>query len=61
MWINYVCGLVFFLCVPGILFTFPSDNKYITTAAHAVIFVVVHHAVNAYLKKHYGMEEPKLN
>ena len=61
MRINYICGLVFFLCVPGILFTFPSDNKYVVAGAHAVVFVIVHHFVNAYLKKHFGMEEPKMN
>lgn len=60
MWINLVCGLIFFLMVPGILFTVPSQSKYITAAAHAVLFVIVHHVVNAYLKKHFGMEEPKL-
>ena len=61
MWIDYMCGLVFFLCVPGILFTVPAENKYITTAAHAVIFVIVHHLLNAFLKKEFGLEEPKLN
>ena len=61
MWIDYVCGLVFFLCVPGILFTVPSDNKYITASAHAVIFVIAHHILNAFLKKEFGVEEPRLN
>jgi hypothetical protein len=60
MWINLVCGLIFFLMVPGIVFTVPSQSKYITAAAHAVLFVIVHHFVNAYLKKHFGMEEPSL-
>ena len=54
-----MCGLVFFMCVPGILFTVPSENKYITTGAHAVIFVIVHHLLNAFLKKEFGIEEPK--
>lgn len=60
MWINLVSGLIFFLMVPGIVFTVPSQSKYITAAAHAVLFVIVHHFVNAYLKKHFGMEEPSL-
>lgn len=60
MWINLVCGLIFFLMVPGILFTVPSQSKYITATAHAVLFVIVHHVINAYLKKHFCMEEPTL-
>ena len=59
MWINYICGLVFFLCVPGILFTIPTKSVYLTTALHAVIFVIVHHTLNALLKKHFGIEEPR--
>jgi general stress protein CsbA len=58
--INYICGLVFFLCVPGILFTIPTGNKYLTTALHAVVFVIVHHTLNAYLQKHFGLEEPRM-
>jgi len=60
MWINYICALVFFLCVPGILFTIPTDNKYLTTALHAIVFVIVHHTVNANLKKYFGIEEPRV-
>ncbi len=60
MWINLVCGLVFFLCVPGILFTLPVGNKYMIAAAHAVVFVIAHHTVNAVLKAKFGMEEPRL-
>jgi len=60
MWINLVCGLIFFLLVPGIVFTIPSQSKYVTAVAHAVLFVIVHHVVNAYLKKYFGMEEPRL-
>ena len=47
--------------VPGIVFTIPSQSKYVTAAAHAVLFVIVHHVVNAYLKKHFGMDEPSLS
>ena len=61
MWINLVCGLIFFLMVPGIVFTVPSQSKYITAAAHAVLFIIVYHVVNAYLKKYFGMEEPTLS
>jgi CDP-diglyceride synthetase len=60
MWINLVCAVIFFLLVPGILFTIPTKSKYTTAAAHAVLFVIVHHYVNAYLQKHYGMKEPQL-
>jgi hypothetical protein len=60
MWINYICGLVFFLCVPGILFTVPTGNVYLSTAIHAVIFVFVHHTLNAFLKKQFEIEEPRL-
>lgn len=69
MWINLVCGLIFFLLSPGILFTIPPGSKGLfmsgqtsvaSAAVHAVVFVVVHHLVNAYLKKYYGMEEPSL-
>ena len=59
--INYICGFIFFLLVPGILFRIPTGNKYLTAAIHAVLFVIVHHAVNAYLKKHYNMEEPSMD
>lgn len=60
MLINLVCAIVFFLCVPGILFTIPIQDKYLMTAAHAVVFVIVHHFVNAYLKATFGMEEPRM-
>jgi len=60
MWINLVCGLVFFLVSPGVLFTIPLKNKYAILAAHAVVFVIVHHVVNALLKKYFDMEEPRL-
>jgi general stress protein CsbA len=60
MWINFVCAIVFFLCVPGILFTIPTNNVYLTTALHSVVFVIAHHTVNAYLKKNFGMEEPRM-
>lgn len=60
MWINLVCGLIFFLLVPGILFTVPTGNKYATAAVHAVLFVIAHHTVNALLKKYFNMEEPSL-
>jgi hypothetical protein len=60
MWINFVCAIVFFLCVPGILFTIPLGNKYAIAAAHAVVFVIVHHSVNAFLKAKFGMEEPRM-
>lgn len=59
--INLICGIIFFLLVPGILFTIRTGNKYLTTAIHAVLFVIVHHVVNAYLKKHYNMEEPTMD
>jgi len=60
MWINFVCAFIFFLCVPGILFTIKTDNKYLTTALHAIVFVIFHHIVNAYLQREFGMEEPKM-
>jgi hypothetical protein len=60
MWINLVCGLVFFLMVPGILFTVPAKSKYVTAAVHAVLFVIAHHFVNAFLRREFGMEEPRL-
>jgi hypothetical protein len=60
MWINLICGVIFFLMVPGVLFTIPTGNKYLTIAAHAVLFVIVHHVVNGLLKKHFNMEEPSL-
>jgi len=60
MWIDYICGLVFFVCVPGIVFTVPTENKYLTAGVHAVIFVIVHHLLNAVLKKEFGIEEPSL-
>jgi hypothetical protein len=59
MWINLICGLVFFLCVPGILFTIPVKNVYARTALHAVVFVIAHHTLNAFLKKQFGIEEPR--
>jgi hypothetical protein len=59
MWINYICALVLFICVPGILFTLPVGNKYAIAAAHAVVFVILHHTVNAFLKKNFNMEEPR--
>ncbi len=69
MWINLVCGLIFFLLSPGILLTIPPGSKglfmsrqtsIIAAAVHAVVFVIVHHIVNAYLQKYYGMKEPSL-
>lgn len=60
MWINFICGIVFFLCVPGIVFTIPVKNVYLRTALHAVIFVVAHHTLNAFLKKQFGIEEPRM-
>ena len=60
-WINYICGLVFFLMVPGIVFTVPLGNKYAITAAHAVLFVIVHHLLNAILKKQFNLTEPTLS
>ncbi len=59
-WINYICGLVFFLMVPGIIFTVPLENKYYTAAVHAVLFVIVHHSLDAILKKLFNLEEPSL-
>jgi membrane-associated phospholipid phosphatase len=67
MWINYICGLIFFLLSPGVLLTIPPGSKglfmsrqtsLIAAAVHAVVFVIVHHTVNAYLKNHFGMVEP---
>jgi hypothetical protein len=60
-WINYICGVVFFLMVPGILFTVPLQNKYAVAAVHAVLFVIVHHTLNAVLKKQFGLSEPTLS
>ncbi len=69
MWINLVCGLIFFLLSPGIVLTIPplsngllfsGQTSVMAAAVHAVLFVIVHHTVNALLKKHFGMEEPKL-
>lgn len=59
-WINYICGLVFFSMVPGILFTVPLNNKYLIAAVHAVLFVIVHHTLNAFLKKQFNITEPTL-
>jgi energy-converting hydrogenase Eha subunit C len=68
-WINLVCGIIFFLLSPGVILTLPPLSKgvfmsgqtsILSAAVHAVIFVIVHHSVNAYLQKHYGMEEPKM-
>jgi general stress protein CsbA len=58
-WINLICGVVFFCCVPGILFTIPTENVYLTTGLHAVVFVIVHHTLNDYLKTNFGIEEPR--
>ena len=69
MWINFVCAIIFFLLSPGVLLTIPpgsnglfmsGQTSILAAAVHALVFVVVHHSVNAYLKKHYGMEEPRL-
>lgn len=69
MWINLICGLIFFLLSPGVLLTIPPGSRglfmsgqtsLIAAAVHAVVFVIVHHLVNAYLKKYYDMEEPSL-
>lgn len=69
MWINLICGLIFFLLSPGVLLTIPPGSKglfmsgqtsLIAAAVHAVVFVIAHHTVNAYLKKYYDMEEPSM-
>ncbi len=69
MWINFVCAIIFFLLSPGVLLTIPpgsnglfmsGQTSILAAAVHALVFVVVHHVVNAYLKKHYGMEEPRM-
>jgi len=60
-WINLICGIVFFVCVPGIVFTIPAENVYYTTALHAVLFVIIHHTLNDILKTHFGIEEPRSN
>ena len=69
MWINLICGLIFFLLSPGVLLTIPPGSRglfmsgqtsLIAAAVHAVVFVIVHHIVNAYLKKYYDMEEPSM-
>jgi hypothetical protein len=46
--------------VPGILFTVPLNNKYLIAAVHAILFVIVHHTLNAVLKKQFNITEPTL-
>jgi CDP-diglyceride synthetase len=67
MWVNYICGIIFFLLSPGVLLTIPPGSKglfmsgqtsILAAAVHAVVFVIVHHSVNSYIKRKYGMVEP---
>jgi hypothetical protein len=53
----------------GVLLTIPPGSKglfmsrqtsLIAAAVNAIVFVIVHHSVNAYLKRNYGMMEPSL-
>jgi hypothetical protein len=53
-------AIVFFVCVPGILFTIPTNSVYLTTALHSVIFVLVHRTVMAHFKKNLGIQEPRM-
>ena len=66
MWVNYICGIIFFLLSPGVLLTIPPGSKglfmsgqtsILSAAVHAVVFVIVHHSVNSYIKRKYGMVE----
>jgi len=65
MWINFILfylsiAIVFFVCVPGILFTIPTNSVYLTTALHSIIFVLVHRTVMAHFKKNLGIKEPDM-